>query len=298
MTVTNNGQAPAELTTVTTAGADAADFAVAGGTCGRQPVLAAGARCTIDVEFTPGAVGPRTAELRIAADGESTTVALDGTGTGSILELEPAETDFGPWAVGSPAPDLREVRVRNLGNVPVPIARLDVQGDFPHRDGCAGNLIRAGGECTVQLRFLPQAEGPRTGRVVVTDGEGHVSTALLRGVGGAPHISVQPASLAFGSVPTGTVVERTLTVTNTGTWPTCRSGWATRSSPTCRACAAPGSSGSTSAAPPGWPGNRSARSAPQVPVVFWQPAPADGVAREYGFTGLPEACTVSGGPLG
>jgi hypothetical protein len=36
----------------------------------------------------------------------------------------------------------------------------------------------------------------------------------------------------------------------------------------------------------------------QVPVVFWQADPADGVASEYGFTGLPEARTVSGGPLG
>ena len=37
------------------------------------------------------------------------------------------------------------------------------------------------------------------------------------------------------------------------TWPTCRSGSATRSTPTCRACAAPRWSGYTSAAPPGWP---------------------------------------------
>ena len=40
------------------------------------------------------------------------------------------------------------------------------------------------------------------------------------------------------------------------------------------------------------------RAAQVVPVVFWQPAPADWVASEYGFTGVPEACTVSGGPLG
>jgi hypothetical protein len=44
-------------------------------------VLAAGANCTIDVKFTPNAVGNRASTLRVSDAAGVQTVALTGIGT-------------------------------------------------------------------------------------------------------------------------------------------------------------------------------------------------------------------------
>jgi hypothetical protein len=220
VTLTNNGPAAVELAEPAVAGIHPNDFAVVGGGCTPGSVVAPGEQCTVDVEFTAGAVGERAAELRVpTADGRSATVALLGTGTGSVLAFDPPQVDFGTWAAGSPGPDLKEVRLRNLGNIAVHIAQLGVEGDFGSQDGCTGNVLVPGRDCAVRVRFLPRDEGPRAGRIVALDTAGRAVVAQLQGMGAAPHVSLQPAALDLGDVRLGTSAEGTVTATNTGTWP-------------------------------------------------------------------------------
>jgi len=92
VTVTNNSTAAVSFSGFTITGANAGDFAVpaaaSGAACSSTGTLAAGASCTINVLFTPGAAGARTATLNIAdnATGSPQMVALSGTGvTSSVI---------------------------------------------------------------------------------------------------------------------------------------------------------------------------------------------------------------------
>ena len=81
VTVTNAGNVTLTISGVSIAGPQAADFAQTN-TCGAP--VAPGANCTVNVTFTPGAGGARTATLSISdnAPGSPHTVGLTGTGGG------------------------------------------------------------------------------------------------------------------------------------------------------------------------------------------------------------------------
>src|SRR6202050_2689426 len=92
VTVTNNSTAAVSFSGFTITGANAGDFAVpaaaSGAACSSTGTLAAGASCTINVLFTPGAAGARTATLELDdnATGSPQMVALSGTGvTSSVI---------------------------------------------------------------------------------------------------------------------------------------------------------------------------------------------------------------------
>jgi len=92
VTVTNNSTAAVNFSGFTITGTNAGDFGVPAGTsgaaCSATGTLAAGASCTINVLFTPGAAGARAATLNIAdnATGSPQMVALSGTGvTSSVI---------------------------------------------------------------------------------------------------------------------------------------------------------------------------------------------------------------------
>jgi uncharacterized repeat protein (TIGR01451 family) len=85
VTITNIGDAGQTLSpsSAQITGANAADFAMVADTCvatGAQ--LASGSSCTIDLIFTPGAAGPRSASLTLGDNGLGSphTVALTGAG--------------------------------------------------------------------------------------------------------------------------------------------------------------------------------------------------------------------------
>ncbi|MCX4745326.1 choice-of-anchor D domain-containing protein [Kitasatospora sp. NBC_01287] len=79
VTVTNTGSAAATVSSVAVSG----DFAQTS-TCGNS--IAAGASCAVAVTFTPTAAGTRTGTLTITgnASNSPTTVALTGTGAGTV----------------------------------------------------------------------------------------------------------------------------------------------------------------------------------------------------------------------
>src|SRR5206468_3989059 len=82
VTLSNSGNAAVSITTLTIIGTNPGDFAQTNN-CGSS--LAAGASCSINVTFTPAAVGTRTATLQVSdsAANSPQTASLTGTGTSS-----------------------------------------------------------------------------------------------------------------------------------------------------------------------------------------------------------------------
>ena len=82
VTLTNTGNAPLSVTTVTAT----APFAISTNGCAAKTV-AAGASCAVSVTFTPTATGPASGTLSFAdnATGSPQTVALSGSGTAQAV---------------------------------------------------------------------------------------------------------------------------------------------------------------------------------------------------------------------
>ncbi|SNT41418.1 Abnormal spindle-like microcephaly-assoc'd, ASPM-SPD-2-Hydin [Granulicella rosea] len=100
VTLTNTGNAVLNLGAATITGANAWNFNQTT-TCGTT--LAAGANCAISVTFNPSLAAPFSASLGIASNVATQTVALNGTGTGTLTINTSVATD---WKISSGAINL------------------------------------------------------------------------------------------------------------------------------------------------------------------------------------------------
>src|SRR2546427_3150351 len=231
VTLTNNGGAPLNLTSITITGAQAADFAfAAGNTCpiGTSSV-APGASCTISVSFTPAGPGVQAAAVNITDDaaGSPQSVSLAGTGMAPAVTLPPTTLAFGTQRVSTPSP-AQTVTLTNSGTAPLSIATAVLgganAGEFALASGTTcinGATLAAGANCVLNLTFTPTAASARTATVTITDdAPGSPQSLSLTGTGIAPAVPLAPASLAFGTQRLSTPSPvQTVTLTNSGTAP-------------------------------------------------------------------------------
>jgi len=120
ITVSNGGGSPLPVT-VTLSGGDFSETDTCGGAAGGS--LAAGASCTINVVFTPTALGTRASAISITAGGQTFTVTLTGTGVAPALSASPSSLNFGLQFVDSTsAPQI--VTLTNTGTAPVTITGI------------------------------------------------------------------------------------------------------------------------------------------------------------------------------
>ena len=169
--ITNKGSTSVSLYQIAFVGANAGDFSQSNtGTCGSS--LGAGANCTVNVIFTPAAVGSRTASLVISDNGGGSPqpVPLTGTGTSApAAALSSSTVAFGEQAVGTSSRAQRVV-LSNRGSVPLAIGFAsgseEAGGDFVQTNTC-GPSLAAGASCAIEIRFAPRAPGNRTGVINV-----------------------------------------------------------------------------------------------------------------------------------
>ena len=93
VTLTNGGSTAVSISSLTFTGTNAADFAEVADTCGSS--VAAGANCSISVDFTPSTASSESASLAIAdnATGSPQTVSLSGSGIHDVgLSWTPSTT--------------------------------------------------------------------------------------------------------------------------------------------------------------------------------------------------------------
>lgn len=213
ITVTNTGNAPLQVTSLTTTG----DFEETDDCAGTQ--VAPGAACSVQVVFLATAVGSRAGVLTVYGNvsGGQATAALTGTGLApAAVVLDPLSLNFGSVTVGATAMP-QNITISNTGGVTATLQTPTATGDFQITANTCGATLAAETGCTVAIAFTPTASGTRSGSFSIADSAG-TQTASLSGAGAAPATDgLTPLTLAFGPQQVGsTSPSQTVTLTNTG----------------------------------------------------------------------------------
>jgi hypothetical protein len=241
VTITNNGEVPLEIVSLSLTGTDPSQFVLTNtgaGFCSPLPIsVPGGGNCTFTVAFGPTSTGAKAANVTVSHNGnatgtpgEITNVALSGTGIQANVTLAPDPTNFGNQRVGTTSGAMT-VTVTNSGTDiatlsgpgnPVSFGGAN-PGDFAVAGGttCVANFVLAagGGSCLINITFTPSATGLRAASVnVADDAPGSPQSAALNGTGIAPVAGVAPTPHDFGTrIINTTSAAQTFTVSNSGT---------------------------------------------------------------------------------
>jgi hypothetical protein len=189
-TLIDVGNATLTFSTIQVTGPNAGDFTLTGN-CGSS--LAPQGQCTLNVTFTPGAPGARTASVVFTdnAAGSPQIVSLTGQGAGSIATLTASPPlDFGSQPGGTTTAG-QVATLSNTGTVPLTIASIGFTGtnatDFAASADTCGSTLAPNASCSIIVTFTPAAAGSRSGMLVVTDNSNNVAgstqTAAVTGTG-------------------------------------------------------------------------------------------------------------------
>ncbi len=179
VTLTNTGASTLNISSIAPSG----DFAVASKTCGST--LAAKAKCTVKVTFTPTQAGTRTGTLAFTdnAPGSPQTVALSGTGVLAVPTLMPASATYAKQKVGTTSKP-KTFTLTNKQSVTLANIAISITGDFAVSATTCGASLAAKGKCTISVTFTPTETGARTGKLQVSDNASNSpQTANLSGTG-------------------------------------------------------------------------------------------------------------------
>ena len=222
VTITNSTSQALTLSGITFTGANGSDFQETDN-CGTS--LASGASCTVQVTFTPGATGARSATINIAdnAPASPQTVSLTGTGTSApVANLSLTSLTFSSQIVGATSSS-QVVTLSNPGLAALTGISLAFTGtnpaDFGQTNNC-GSSVAPSGSCTINVTFTPSIGGAESASLQITDNAGNSPQSITltgTGVVPAPVANIAPGSLSFGSQNEGTTSSSQSTMlSNTG----------------------------------------------------------------------------------
>lgn len=229
--VGNSGTSALVLSSLALSGGNASDFAIAAAsTCASGTSLASGSNCFVELRFTPGAAGVRSASLVIQhnAVGGSSSVALSGQGNATAqpgLALDATLLDLGSQGLGTTG-GARTLNVSNNGQADLAFTSIAAGGtdaaDIVLGGTCAvGKAVVPKGSCTVTAALHPSALGARSATLsLATNAPIGTATISLTGAGiasPAPMLTLSQPSLGFGLVTIGTTsIARSITLGNSG----------------------------------------------------------------------------------
>ncbi len=168
ITVTNSS---ASSVTINSISASANYAAVGSGASPCGGALAASAKCTLSVTFTPSNTGSTKGAVAIATSGAGSPQIVDVTGTGALpVSLSPTSLAFGTQAVGTTSA-AKTVTLTNSSGATLTISSIVASGDFsaaPSGTKPCGATVAAGAKCTFSVTFTPNVTGAITGAATVT----------------------------------------------------------------------------------------------------------------------------------
>ena len=181
-----------------------APFATTGGTCGVTPInIGPAGSCTIEYTFNPAVSGISIQSLMVISNSATSpdTIELEGNGVEAILEITPADLDFGS-VILSQVSGLQTVTLMSTGSTPVNVTALESPGAaFLLESGtcsAAPFTLPAGTSCTLDYSFSPTTVGTITNVISVTsNNNGSANSFILRGSGRLPALFVDPDPIRF-----------------------------------------------------------------------------------------------------
>jgi hypothetical protein len=228
VTLTNTGNKPLSISLDTMAftGANSADFSQTNDCpdAALAQTLAVDASCTINVTFTPSALGTRTAALSIPDDAPDTPQTVDLTGRGvsaggvglTVGGVAATGLVF-PNQVYNTASDPQTITLTNTGAGTMGISSITTStGDYAATQ-CPASLD-SGQTCDIQVTFTPSIRGFIAGTLYINDdAAGNPHTASLSGTGIAAVVQFSTTYLQFSERAVGTTSPaQSVTLTNIG----------------------------------------------------------------------------------
>lgn len=219
-TITNTGANPTGPINVALTGGAPGVF---GANTNCSAPLPGGGMCFVALTFRPSTVIQEQADLMLTANpGSVASIHMIGTGASISLATDATSANFDPLIVGFASQPV-SITVSNNGSDPG-LVTTNIVGMHPNdfglvTDNCSGSTLGGGAQCTLSVRFTPQAARNRTASLVI-DANGSSKTVALSGIGATqtdPKFVVSPLSLAFGNETVGaTTAPQMFTVTNEG----------------------------------------------------------------------------------
>ncbi len=212
VTVSNNTVASATVNSLVFGGANSGDFTLKSATApcltSGSFTLAAGASCTITIQFAPTDQEGRAATLTATYNGTSTSVMnLSGSGGAPEVSLSSTSINFGTVLLN--VQGTGGVTVTNTGAGPLQIgsAQITPAGASPFSvstssSSCFTTPIAPGGSCSIELLFVPTT-GTTAGTtfnatlLINSNAAGSPASLSLTGIG-KQQVLVQPTSLELG----------------------------------------------------------------------------------------------------
>ena len=175
--------------------------------------LASGGSTNAVVSFTPLTPGSFSNSVVFTSNGGVSTNPVTGTGlTPPYLSVSPGSLNYGSLVIGQTSNQV--FSVINTGQVTL-TGTAAVGLPFAAASN-ASYSVAGGATGLVLISFSPSAVGAVASNVVFTS-TGGVSTNAVTGTGLTPaNLIVNPGSLNFGTIATGTTAQATFVVTNSG----------------------------------------------------------------------------------
>lgn len=148
--------------------------------------LAPGANCTAYVSFKPTKIGTASGAISITDNAAQSPQTVTLSGTGTSVQLNPTNLNFGNRAVGTTSPR-KLITLTNKGSVILNISEIAITGenasDFNQINNC-GTSLAPGASCSIGVNFTPSALGFRSANLSVShDGGGSPQMLTLLGTG-------------------------------------------------------------------------------------------------------------------
>jgi hypothetical protein len=179
VTLTNTGATALTISSMQTSG----QFTTKS-SCGSS--VAAGAKCKINVTFSPTLQGQASGLITLHDSASSKPQIIELNGIATVAEVQPGSLNFGTQRVGTKSAP-QPVTLTNTGGTAMSITQITVYElnytDFLETNNCPSSLP-AKNSCTINVTFMPVKKGARTATLYITDsGGGSPQSASLSGTG-------------------------------------------------------------------------------------------------------------------